>query len=196
MNEGYPIKGPYGLRNCTSWAAYTGYEGGVYNNGQAIEFLLFTWQGCGHFEDFQNKIIANSNGFAWLNDESDFMVWITTGGKKVLLLNRSRHFSDEMMASIPNASMADRIWVTNGLINLSPAEAGEGVGTHLPGTFAYMDSEDEVELYGFFAASGLPDYSVANMLDIFCKTSGTAAEFPGDHIIDSHLFAESEELEI
>ena len=186
-SEPFPI-GPTQLRNFYSWVSpfNSDREGGfTYQGGMAIEFTDFRWLngGSGNAAMYAGAIIASSAGYSWLNDQTQWKSWITTGGAVVLLKERSRHYSD----TIPeySASTNEKIYITNGLtgvkIKVVKGESQKDLTTNFPeGTFVFLDSSDEITVSSFYAASGEPDYSISSLLDKFCRIAGTKAVFRGD----------------
>jgi hypothetical protein len=184
------------LRNATSWDApfNTDREGKTYQGGKAIEITQFEWlDGLTHAEDFVDSIIATSAGYNWELDETQWKVWITTGGEVVWLRNRARHYSEDMPDYYPDGN--ERVYITEGLTGVS----GSGDGTdyqHPHGAFVYVHSDDRVSVHGFSAFSGEHDQSIMNLLDKFCRLSGTLAEFIGDLEVASKTFTDGEEFEL
>jgi hypothetical protein len=174
--------GPYQLRNIGTWnSPYNKDPDGsfTYQGGKAIECYDFKWlSGSGHHNDYKDAIIASSAGYAWINEQTQWKPWITTGGVKVLLRNRARFYS----AAIPDwyASTNEKIYITNGLTGLSPSETPAAVYLHSHGSFAYVDSGDEVKIHGFGAASGDHDQTIRFLIDLLCSLAGTRADFIGD----------------
>ena len=202
-SEPFPI-GPVQLRNFYSWLSpfNRDREGGfTYQGGMAVEFTDFRWLdgGGGNAEMYQGAIIASSAGYAWLNDETQWKSWITTGNAVVLLKERSRHYSD----TIPeySATTDERVYITNGLTGIEieimeGEESSSELTSYFPeGTFVFLDSDDEITVSSFYAVSGEHDYSIASMLDKFCKLAGTKAVFRGD-ILKSESDFSGDTLEI
>lgn len=188
--------GPFQLRNFGNWTApFTKEYGGSYTHqgGMAIEFLLFKWWGTSHVLDYADVAVGSSSGYTWDNDTTQWKAYITTGGKIVLLRNRSRHYSFHIPDYYP--STTEKIWLTNSLRDVYPVTAPENEIAHPSGTFVYFDSDDKVTLHGFMAYSGEHDNSIRRLLDKLCKIAGTKASFPGDSVQDA-ILAEGEGVDL
>jgi len=193
-----PPNGPFQLRNYTNWGApFTSDPGGgyTYQGGMAIEFYQFKWlDGATHSGDLEGAIVATNAGYAWINQNTQWKVWITTMGEVVWARERARHYSEY----IPNysASCSEKIYLVNGLTGVSlSTEAAESI-FYPEGTFVYIHSGDEVEINGFYASSGDHDNSIASLLRKFCRIAGTDAVFPGDIILADGVYNPGEEFEL
>ena len=192
-----PIQGPFQVRAIIDWNG-TSYETDLedsyhYTGDWAIEFFKFEWLPSAENHDkFLNAIIGTSNSQAWLNDKTFFKPWVTTDGVIVWQLERSRYYS----ANIPDmsdASLKTQAWITHGLAGL----AAQGVtqqASFNKNSFVYLDSDDLVVIQGFTAESGEDDYSIAMLLDKFCRIAGTNSNFPGDIITATHTFSDGGSL--
>lgn len=171
------LKGPYDLRNVTEWKPpySTGFQG-----GKAIELLDFYWWDGTHTEDFTNKIMASADGDAWLNDQTQWQVWIRTGGQKVWLRNRSRWYSEKLPDYLNTGF--NKVYVTKGLNNMALADTKMGKKSHDHGTFCYLHTEDVINLYGFSAFNGEHDLTIAGLIQQFSRVAGTDANLLGDSI--------------
>ena len=84
----------------------------------AIEFYQFKWlDGATHSGDLEGAIVATNAGYAWINQNTQWKVWITTIGEVVWARERARHYSEY----IPNypASCSEKIscqWVDRGFL--------------------------------------------------------------------------------
>lgn len=176
--------GPYQIRNTESWdSPYNDDRNGkTYQGGKAVEIGQFQWlNGTTHAELFKDVIVSSSGGYSWLLDESQWKVWIKTGGAVVWLRNRARHYSDE----IPDyfADGYDRFFLTDGLLSVTPTV--EAQYQHPYGSFVYLHSGEYVIIAGFMAVSLDADQSVSNLIEKISRTSGTDAIFLGDQTIAS-----------
>ena len=171
--------GPYQLRNIGDWGSPYNRDpdGSVsYQGGKSIECLDFKWLSSPG--DYAGAIIATSAGYAWINQQTQWKPWIRTSGVQVLLRNRARFYSSEIPDWYPSTD--EKIYITNGLTGLSPADALGNTYMHSHGTFAYFDSGDEVKIHGFGAASGDHDQTIRYLIDVLCSLAGTGADFIGD----------------
>jgi len=183
------IRGPFQLRNLVWWDskyARTTDGSDSFQGGLAIEFLMFDWTASK--TKYRGAIIACNSGNAWVNDETQWIPWITTNGQVIILRNRSRHYSDTMPEWY--ASGDERVYVTNGLTGISPVVVSETEYMHTEGSWAFKHSEDKIELFRYSAASGEEDQTIHNLLDIFSKISGTSAEFLGDYEVSESITAD------
>jgi hypothetical protein len=193
-----PPNGPFQLRNYTDWGTpYNSDPGGgyTYQGGMAVEFYQFKWlDGAAHSDDLEGAIVATSAGYAWLNQNTQWKVWITTVGQVVWARERARHYSED----IPDysASCSEKMYLVNGLTGVSLiATPAEGV-SYPEGTFVYIHSKDTVELKGFYASSNDHDNSITSLLEKFCRIAGTDAAFPGDIILANGTYSPGEEFEL
>lgn len=181
VNNVSTIAGPFGLRNVKKWGStYIHDPDGspTYQNSSSIEITQFNWwDGESHKTDYQNAIVSVDDGVNWLNDETQWKVWILTNSKKVYLRNRARHYSDTIATGY-TGSISNKVYLTNGLDNLFPLTSGNM--THQEGSFAFLDSDDSVTIHGFMATSGTMLYNVQRLLDEFTRVSGAQPDFPGD----------------
>jgi hypothetical protein len=193
------IQGPFQLRNVLDWVDPLGrYETDLedafnFAGNRAIEFTKFDWlASAGNHDNFNGAIIGTSYGYGWVNDETFFKPWITTGGVIVMQRSRGRYYAEnDEIPENANNSLIDRVYITNGLSTISPTEVLSDEYFHQPGSFVYIDSDDSVFLYGFAASSGNPDNSVENLLEKICRIAGTKAYFPGDDETATHTFADN-----
>lgn len=191
-----PFMGPYQIRNTESWDSpfNSDRNGKTYQGGKAIEITQFAWlNGTSFAELLKDAIIGSSAGYAWEIDETQWKVWITTGGQVVWLRNRARHYA----ADAPDyyADGADRVYITDALTGVTPV--GDDVDYYHPwGTFVYRHSDDRLALHGFAAFSAEHDQSVQTLLSVFAHLSGTSAEFIGDVKIPSLELVEDTEVKI
>lgn len=191
-----PFMGPYQIRNTESWDSpfNSDRNGKTYQGGKAIEITQFAWlNGTSFAELLKDAIIGSSAGYAWEIDETQWKVWITTGGQVVWLRNRARHYA----ADAPDyyADGADRVYITDALTGVTPV--GDDVDYYHPwGAFVYRHSDDRLALHGFAAFSAEHDQSVQTLLSVFAHLSGTSAEFIGDVKIPSLELVEDTEVKI
>lgn len=177
------LMGPFDLRNVQEWKLpfikdpLTGYQ---HQGGKAIELLDFYWWDEAHVADYANKIMASADGDAWLNEQTQWRVWITTSGDKVYLRNRSRWYSTKLPEYLDTGF--NKVYVTKGLNNMALDDTNKGKHTHSHGTFAYLHNEDVINLYGFTAFNGEHDLTIAGLIQKFSRVAGTDANMLGDTV--------------
>ena len=189
-----PYRGPYQIRNAESWDPpfNDDLNGKTYIGGKAVEITQFQWlNGITNAEDYKDSIIASSSGYSWMLGESQWKVWITTGGDVVWLRNRARHYSTEQPDYYPDGN--DRMYITDALSEVDPVNDGAEY-SHEFGTFVYRHSDDMISLHGFSAFSGAHDQSLKTLIEKFCKLAGTEANFIGDRLNPSQFVADGGEL--
>lgn len=172
---GEEIRGPFQCRNTGLGWNYT--EDGEDYSGNSLEFTLFEYltNSVDH-EKYTGLIMGGNSKYNWLISETDFHPWIKTGGTKVYLKNRSRHFGDEVTGDYHGYNQ--KMWITEGFAGLTLSE--ESDVTHEEGAVAYLDRSGEVTMYVFAASSGHEDATVEDMLDKILQLAGGKAIFPGD----------------
>lgn len=179
-----PYMGPFQIRNIETWNEpfNSDRNGKTYIGGRAVEFTMFQWlDGVTFAEMYKDALVASSSGYSWELDESQWKVWITTGGEVVWLRNRSRHYSDDLPDYF--ADGLEKFYITDGLGGITPVSDIEFQHPH--GTFVYLHSGDYILIEGFSAISGDPDQSIKSIIEVIMKTAGSNASFPGDKRIDS-----------
>lgn len=182
-NNNKEYAGPYQLRNLESWdnPFNSDRNGKTYQGGKAVEITQFSWlNGTDHAEDFQGSLMASTAGYTWEIDETQYKVWITTGGQVVWLRNRARHYAQTQPDYYGEGG--EKLFISDGLTGVSPVVADETEYRHSAGSFAYIHSEDKVSIHGFCAINGDHDQSIMSLLDLFCKIAGTSASFIGDTV--------------
>jgi hypothetical protein len=196
--DGSAPRGPFGLRNITSWNSpyNTDPTGGyTYQGGKAIEFLMFDWLNGAEGASYAlAAVISSSAGHSWQNQQTQFKPWIRTGGQLVYLRNRVRMYSSGIPDWVPSTD--EKVYVTNGLIGVSVLSEVKTEYLHSYGTFAYLDNDDRVTLYSYCAASGDPDQTIQHLLNIYCRLSGTTPTFPGDFTIASQAVSSSQTVNL
>lgn len=191
----HPYMGPYQIRSTEEWNEPFNNDknGKTYQGGKAVEFTFFQWlNGTSHALDYAGSLVASAGGYSWELDESQWKVWITTGGQVVWLRNRSRHYSENIPDNYVDGY--DRFFITDGLQNVTVE--GEVEYNHPYGTFVYLHSGDYVLVEAFSAISGDADNSVASLIQKISRISGTNASFIGDNIIPVTELDEDESVEI
>ena len=189
-----PIQGPYQFRAVIDWTScnadlfdstpYTAWK-------RAIEFYRFEWKADATYHaDFQGAIIATNGQDAWLNDQTFYRPWVTTGGVVVWELERGRFYAqNNAIPAYINPSDSQKVYITNGLTGIVPVNTASPSVIHPEYSFVFIDSDDKIAIKGFFAVSGEDDLTLQILLDKVCKVAGTQANFPGNNATD-HLFAD------
>jgi hypothetical protein len=197
------MEGPFQLRNILDWVDPAGrYETDLddafyYTGNKAIEFTKFDWlPSIANHENYDGCVIGISSGYAWMQDETFFKPWITTGGVVVFQRHRGRFYAanDSIPANNDNTSLQDKCYLTNGLTGVTCTETLEEEYQHSNGTFVFIDSDDSVSILGYRSSSGNSDNSIETLLDIVCRIAGTKAVFPGDEVTATHTFADDGSL--
>jgi hypothetical protein len=171
-------------------------NGKHYSAGPGIEFLMFAWLPGQHPSPgvLQGVVMALTDGFSWMNDDSQWKAWITTGGRVVWIRERSRHYSDALPENI-SGTLSTKVYITNALAEVTPVEEGDE-SIYGEGTFVYLHSGDKVNIYGFYAVSGHHDQNLKSLLQSFCRLAGTDAAFPGDFTPDDITIASGDEVDL
>ena len=194
-----PIQGPFQFRAVLNW---TGYNKDLFDNQsysawvQAIEFFKFEWKSdAASHADFQGAIITTNNGDAWINDQTFYKPWVTSGGVVVWELERGRYYSqNNSIPSSINPNDDQKVYITMGLTGLAPIDAASPSVLHPEYSFVFMDSADQVAVEGFYAVSGDEDLTLEILLDKVCNVAGTQANFPGNVISSDKTFTDGENI--
>ena len=183
------IQGPYQARATTKDWDYT--ADGIDFDGNAVEFTLFEWlDQSTYYNKWNGKIMASSNGHAWLMGRTDQKPWIKTTGEMVYLKNRGRFFGTDVSGN--NVGWNQKMWITGGLSGVILSDEEASAYTHPEGSYAYLESESEVILSGFAASNGYEDMTVEDMLGKVCQIAGGEARFPGDVVQDTKTLTSTE----
>ncbi|MGY5875138.1 MAG: hypothetical protein RTU30_05290 [Candidatus Thorarchaeota archaeon] len=181
--------GPFQARNTHPGYDYTSADGQKYT-GNAVEFTRFEWKdNTVYHSEFDDLIMAASNGHAWVINDADFKPWIRTAGQMIWLKNRMRAFGGDVDGNF--VGFKEKVYITEGLSGVTLDEDQEDL-KHPEGTFAWLSSDCEVIFLDFYASNGLEDASVEDILELVCQLAGGEAIFPGDITSGSELLTGSE----
>ena len=187
--------GPYQFRIARNIKApYNAEDGFHFQGGKSIEFLRFAWLvGADHYLDDVGTTIGLSNGFSFVNEQTQWKPWVITTNQRVTYLERSRYYSETVPPRVPdNSTFSDRVYITNSLEGVAPKEENMAEADFQEGTFVFLDDGDKIDFYGFSATSGDHDYSIRTLLKAFAQIAGTSASFPADTMSDMTLLPELE----
>lgn len=202
------IEGPFQSRNVLEWVGNYNWDredDTPYDDWQrAIEFSKFAWiSDADHHDDYTNDgmwaaghaaMMAMDDGEVWLNDQSFFKPWVTTGGEVVYQLERGRYYCIPGYKFPENTtSVGKKVWITQGLTGVVPVTSTD-TGLNPENSFVYLDNYDEVSLSGFMAVSGDEDMSIQLLLDKICRISGTIGVFPGDDAQPDQTLSQDETI--
>ena len=153
--------------------------------GRCIAILQFAWlENTVENEGlFAGAAIGSTNGYAFFENAAQWKIWITTNGKLVWIRERARHYVEDQYADLIGddfGTLSSKIYITNGMDGVAPIDKIENEFVYEEGTFVFLDSDDKIDVYGFYAVSGDHDQNLKSLLGKFCKIAGTTATFPGD----------------
>ena len=152
--------------------------------GRCIAILQFAWleNTVGNEGLFAGATVGSTAGHAFFENAAQWKVWITTNGKLVWIRERSHHYVEDQYADLVNdfGTLSSKVYITNGMDGVAPVEEIENEFVYEEGTFVFLDSDDKIDIYGFYAVSGDHDQDLKSLLGKFCKIAGTTATFPGD----------------
>jgi len=179
------IPGPHQLRN-------TGKVNAPYGIGKpGVECYLFDWNGS--TSAYNGKLIALDNGKNFISIGSQWHIYITTGGKKIWLRNRSRHYSENTQLVGASGTTATRVWP--GLGGFSGVSLKSGTPRRIGrNSRAILSLDGEITCYWFMGSGGQHDTTVKDLIESTCAISGTKALFPGD-FYDSQIDVNGSEVE-
>jgi len=153
--------------------------------GRCIAILQFAWleNTVGNEGLFAGATVGSTAGHAFFENAAQWKIWITTNGKLVWIRERARHYVEDQYADLIGddfGTLSSKIYITNGMDGVVPIDKIENEFVYEEGTFVFLDSDDKIDVYGFYAVSGDHDQDLKSLLGKFCKIAGTTATFPGD----------------
>lgn len=170
------IVGPHQLRQFGVYAP-------PFGNGKAgVECRYFDWSAPLGW--YTGKLIAYDSGLSFINAGSLFQIYITTGGSKVWLRNRSRHYSDNSSIRVSAGALSTRVWPGVGGFSGISLKTGT-YKKHSYGTYAMLNLSGEIRCYWFAGAGGQADTTIRDLIDTTTKLCGASAKFPGDYVVSS-----------
>lgn len=166
------VEGPYQLRNTN-----VSYPPPYGTGGAGVENRYFNWTaGANKWKD---TFIAINNGAVFKIDNSDWHIYITTGGVVQWLRNRSRHYSANKQIGRVTATTAAKCWMGAGGFDdislLSGTSARESNGS-----YAMLELDGSIKCYWYMGSGGEADTTIRDLINKVAKYSGTSSTFPGD----------------
>jgi len=183
------VLGPYQCRNTQIGWNYTSIDGQSYS-GNAIEFTRFEWAyNPDNHNRYDGKVMAASNGHAWIINDTDFKAWTKTAGQIIYLKNRGRFFGATVDGNF--VGWNEKIYITHGLTGVELLGEQEP-RRHGEGSFCWLRTDCQVFIVDYYASNGFEDVSVEDIIDTVCQMAGGEAEFPGDTVSGSRLLTGTE----
>ena len=169
--------------------------------GRCITILQFAWLAntVGNEGLFSGATVGSTAGYSFFENAAQWKVWITTSGKLVWIRERARHYVEDQYAELIGddfGTLSSKIYITNGMDGVAPVDEIENEFVYEEGTFVFLDSDDKIDIYGFYAVSGDHDQNLKSLLGKFCKIAGTAAIFPGDFTLENAIIVAGEPVNL
>ena len=164
-------QGPYQLRQ-------NGNYQNPYGDGYGVEIRLFSWTAPA---SYSYKLLSISDGSCFklrLISSSLWQIFIKTGGEKIYLRNRSRHYSENTLIGTKSYSTYMKVFITGGLEGITKV-TGENA-KHSEGELCQLHMEGNVICNWFYGAGGDDDVTIEDLIEKISAHAGAKTTFPGD----------------
>lgn len=142
-----------------------------------IHCAYFNWLGGSN--TYAGKLIGLDNGCSFISAGTTWQVFITTGGQRIYLKNRSQHYSDNSQIGKISISLANRVFpALPGFTGIS-LTSGEAM-RHPYRSRAALKLDGDIYCYWFMGTGGERDTTVRELIQTATAFCGTQATFPGD----------------
>lgn len=173
-------RGPYQFRQMDD------YETLGNGDGFGLECRDFDWTASASLNN--GYLIAINSGANYKCSDTDWQIWISTGGVTEWIRNRARYYSANVMISKLYHSLGNKVWVVGGLLGDftdpdAPVRIRLSAGTktiYHEGDFATYKIPGEILCYWYMGTGGEDDTTVGDITQRICDLSGARCQFPSN----------------